>query len=183
GQRSGSLSRRWPGVVVTAEESSGSSREPPDGRRLESREGPMPAMLRYTLVGAPGFALGAAVSPGGTWGATVRPGRSGGPGDGFRRRPRDRRAPSGRQPGDARRPPRGSERPVGQRRGATKGASIILAKVAAGCTIPWHWHAPNEHLIDGERRRPAGDQGRGAVHAAGGRFCEAAGRPRSSIRL
>jgi quercetin dioxygenase-like cupin family protein len=29
----------------------------------------------------------------------------------------------------------------------TKGPSIILAKVAAGCTIPWHWHTPNEHLM------------------------------------
>lgn len=29
----------------------------------------------------------------------------------------------------------------------TKGASIILAKVAAGCSIPWHWHTPNEHLM------------------------------------
>lgn len=29
----------------------------------------------------------------------------------------------------------------------TKGPSIILAKVATGCTIPWHWHTPNEHLM------------------------------------
>jgi quercetin dioxygenase-like cupin family protein len=29
----------------------------------------------------------------------------------------------------------------------TKGPSIILAKVAAGCSIPWHWHTPNEHLM------------------------------------
>jgi hypothetical protein len=28
----------------------------------------------------------------------------------------------------------------------TKEASIILAKMVAGCTIPWHWHTPNEHL-------------------------------------
>ena len=28
-----------------------------------------------------------------------------------------------------------------------KGPSIILAKVAAGCSIPWHWHTPNEHLM------------------------------------
>lgn len=29
----------------------------------------------------------------------------------------------------------------------TKGPSIILAKVATGCLIPWHWHTPNEHLM------------------------------------
>jgi quercetin dioxygenase-like cupin family protein len=29
----------------------------------------------------------------------------------------------------------------------TKGPSIILAKVATGCVIPWHWHTPNEHLM------------------------------------
>ncbi len=29
----------------------------------------------------------------------------------------------------------------------TKGPSIIVAKLAAGCTIPWHWHTPNEHLM------------------------------------
>ena len=29
----------------------------------------------------------------------------------------------------------------------TKGASVILAKAAAGCSIPWHWHTPTEHLM------------------------------------
>lgn len=29
----------------------------------------------------------------------------------------------------------------------TKGPSIIYSKLAAGCTIPWHWHTPNENLI------------------------------------
>ena len=29
----------------------------------------------------------------------------------------------------------------------TKGPSIILAKVSAGCSIPWHWHTPNENLM------------------------------------
>jgi quercetin dioxygenase-like cupin family protein len=29
----------------------------------------------------------------------------------------------------------------------TKGPSIILAKAAAGCSVPWHWHTPNEHLM------------------------------------
>ena len=28
-----------------------------------------------------------------------------------------------------------------------KGSSIIYGKLAAGCTIPWHWHTPNEHLM------------------------------------
>ena len=27
------------------------------------------------------------------------------------------------------------------------GPSIIYAKVAAGCTIPWHWHTPTETLM------------------------------------
>jgi len=29
----------------------------------------------------------------------------------------------------------------------SKGSSIIYASIAAGCTIPWHWHTPNEHVI------------------------------------
>lgn len=29
----------------------------------------------------------------------------------------------------------------------TKGPSFILAKTAAGCSIPWHWHTPNEHVM------------------------------------
>jgi quercetin dioxygenase-like cupin family protein len=29
----------------------------------------------------------------------------------------------------------------------TKGPSIILAKVATGCSIPWHWHTPNENVM------------------------------------
>jgi len=28
-----------------------------------------------------------------------------------------------------------------------KGPSIILAKADTGCTVPWHWHSPNEHLM------------------------------------
>lgn len=27
------------------------------------------------------------------------------------------------------------------------GPSIILAKADTGCTVPWHWHSPNEHLM------------------------------------
>ena len=30
---------------------------------------------------------------------------------------------------------------------AAKGPSIILAKATAGCSFPWHWHTPNEHLM------------------------------------
>jgi len=29
----------------------------------------------------------------------------------------------------------------------SKGASIILLKISGGCTVPWHWHTPNEHLM------------------------------------
>ncbi|HYK41948.1 MAG TPA: cupin domain-containing protein [Thermoanaerobaculia bacterium] len=29
----------------------------------------------------------------------------------------------------------------------SKGASIILARAETGCTVPWHWHSPNEHLM------------------------------------
>ena len=28
-----------------------------------------------------------------------------------------------------------------------KGPSIIFAKSPAGCSFPWHWHTPNEHLM------------------------------------
>lgn len=28
-----------------------------------------------------------------------------------------------------------------------KGPSFIMAKMAAGCVFPWHWHTPNEHLM------------------------------------
>jgi quercetin dioxygenase-like cupin family protein len=29
----------------------------------------------------------------------------------------------------------------------TSGASIIVAKIAAGCVIPWHWHTPIESVM------------------------------------
>lgn len=29
----------------------------------------------------------------------------------------------------------------------SKGPSTLYAKVAAGCSIPWHWHTPNEQLM------------------------------------
>src|SRR5437762_4512934 len=29
----------------------------------------------------------------------------------------------------------------------TKGSSVIVFKGTAGCTIPWHWHTPTEHVM------------------------------------
>ena len=29
----------------------------------------------------------------------------------------------------------------------SKGPSIILLKLDSGCSAPWHWHTPNEHLM------------------------------------
>ncbi|HEV8267329.1 MAG TPA: cupin domain-containing protein [Thermoanaerobaculia bacterium] len=29
----------------------------------------------------------------------------------------------------------------------TKGPSVILSKAATGCTFPWHWHTPSEHVM------------------------------------
>ncbi len=29
----------------------------------------------------------------------------------------------------------------------TKGPSIILGKIATGCSFPWHWHTPNENVM------------------------------------
>ncbi|MGB9465411.1 MAG: cupin domain-containing protein [Candidatus Acidiferrum sp.] len=28
-----------------------------------------------------------------------------------------------------------------------KGAAVLVAKLTAGCTIPWHWHTQNENVI------------------------------------
>jgi len=28
-----------------------------------------------------------------------------------------------------------------------KGPSVVVEKFAPGCTIPWHWHTPNEHVM------------------------------------
>ena len=28
-----------------------------------------------------------------------------------------------------------------------KGPSMLMLKFAAGCTVPWHWHTANEHLL------------------------------------
>ena len=29
----------------------------------------------------------------------------------------------------------------------SSGPSFIHARAQSGCTIPWHWHTPNEHLV------------------------------------
>ena len=29
----------------------------------------------------------------------------------------------------------------------SKGSSVIVFKGTAGCTIPWHWHTPTEHVM------------------------------------
>ena len=50
-----------------------------------------------------------------------------------------------------------------------KGPSIILGRIAAGCTVPWHWHTPNEHLmmVSG-RARVETKHGKPIVLGAGG---------------
>ena len=51
----------------------------------------------------------------------------------------------------------------------TKGSSVILARMGAGCVIPWHWHTPTETLmlVSGEGRAEAKD-GKPAILLAGG---------------
>jgi len=34
-----------------------------------------------------------------------------------------------------------------QSRNPTNASSIIFAKIPTGCSIPWHWHTPNEHVM------------------------------------
>lgn len=34
-----------------------------------------------------------------------------------------------------------------QRGDPTKGPAVILAKFAAGCSVPWHWHSAGENLM------------------------------------
>lgn len=29
----------------------------------------------------------------------------------------------------------------------SKGSSILLLRFKKGCTVPWHWHTPTEHLM------------------------------------
>ena len=28
-----------------------------------------------------------------------------------------------------------------------KGPALLMAKFASGCTVPWHWHTPDEHVM------------------------------------
>jgi quercetin dioxygenase-like cupin family protein len=28
-----------------------------------------------------------------------------------------------------------------------KGPALLLAKFTSGCTVPWHWHTPDEHVM------------------------------------
>ena len=51
----------------------------------------------------------------------------------------------------------------------SKGPSIILARNAAGCSIPWHWHTPNEHLmmVSGTARVEAKDEKPMTLRAGG----------------
>jgi quercetin dioxygenase-like cupin family protein len=51
----------------------------------------------------------------------------------------------------------------------SKGASTILAKAPAGCTIPWHWHTPNESLmiVSGTARVQMKDEKPLTLHAGG----------------
>jgi quercetin dioxygenase-like cupin family protein len=51
----------------------------------------------------------------------------------------------------------------------TKGPSVIVAKLAAGCAIPWHWHTGNEQLmfVSGVGRYEMKD-GKSATLTAGG---------------
>jgi hypothetical protein len=36
-----------------------------------------------------------------------------------------------------------------QRGDPGKGPSTMLLKATAGCAVPWHWHTPNERLMNG----------------------------------
>ena len=41
-----------------------------------------------------------------------------------------------------------------------QGASTILVKSTGACTIPSHWHTPNEQVMIANRQRPSRDEGR-----------------------
>jgi quercetin dioxygenase-like cupin family protein len=51
----------------------------------------------------------------------------------------------------------------------TNAASIIFAKVPTGCTIPWHWHTPNEHvmIVSGTARLDMKDAKSLVLHSGG----------------
>jgi quercetin dioxygenase-like cupin family protein len=52
----------------------------------------------------------------------------------------------------------------------SKGASVILFKATAGCSIPWHWHTPTEHvmIVSGSAKVEMKDGGKTAVLGPGG---------------
>lgn len=50
------------------------------------------------------------------------------------------------------------------------GTSIIIAKLASGCTIPWHWHTPDEHVMIGSGVGRMEMQGSKAVTLSSGGF-------------
>jgi quercetin dioxygenase-like cupin family protein len=52
----------------------------------------------------------------------------------------------------------------------TKGASVIVFKATAGCTIPWHWHTPTEQvmIVSGSANVEMKDSGKSAVLGPGG---------------
>jgi quercetin dioxygenase-like cupin family protein len=52
----------------------------------------------------------------------------------------------------------------------SKGASVILMKVATGCVIPWHWHTPVEQvmIVSGSAKVEMKDSGKSAVLGPGG---------------
>jgi len=52
----------------------------------------------------------------------------------------------------------------------TKGASVILLKGPAGCTIPWHWHTPVEQvmIVSGSAKVEMKDNGQTALLGPGG---------------
>ena len=51
----------------------------------------------------------------------------------------------------------------------SQGASIILAKIATGCIVPWHWHTPNERLmlVSGTAKVEMKDGAPFTMHAGG----------------
>jgi quercetin dioxygenase-like cupin family protein len=51
-----------------------------------------------------------------------------------------------------------------------KGASVIVFKGTARCSIPWHWHTPTEHLmiVTGSAKVEMKDTGKTAVLGPGG---------------
>ena len=52
----------------------------------------------------------------------------------------------------------------------TKGASVIVFKGTAGCTIPWHWHTPTEQvmIVSGSAKVEMKASGKTAVLGPGG---------------